>query len=75
MLTKADIRAHEAELLSTPYRGAKLRLKRTSGSTGVPLTIRVDEPAMQWKYACTLRADQWSESVWASSWPQGSWSS
>lgn len=60
VLTKADIRAHEAELLSTPYRGAKLRLKRTSGSTGVPLSIRVDEPAMQWKHACTIRSDQWS---------------
>ncbi|QDU20046.1 phenylacetate--CoA ligase family protein [Urbifossiella limnaea] len=60
VLTKADIRAHESELLSTPYRCAKLRLKRTSGSTGVPLTIRVDEPAMQWKHACTIRSDQWS---------------
>jgi phenylacetate-CoA ligase len=60
VLTKADIRAHEADLLSTAYRGAKLRLKRTSGSTGVPLTIRVDEPAMQWKHACTIRSDQWS---------------
>ncbi|MFO0800430.1 MAG: phenylacetate--CoA ligase family protein [Gemmataceae bacterium] len=60
ILTKADIRAHEAELLSEPYRGAKLRLKRTSGSTGVPLSIRVDEPAMQWKHACTIRSDQWS---------------
>jgi phenylacetate-CoA ligase len=60
VLTKADIRAHEADLLSTAYRGAQLRLKRTSGSTGVPLTIRVDEPAMQWKHACTVRSDQWS---------------
>jgi phenylacetate-CoA ligase len=60
VLAKADIRAHEAELLSEPYRTAKLRLKRTSGSTGVPLTIRVDEPAMQWKHACTIRSDQWS---------------
>lgn len=60
VLTKAAIRAHEAELLSDPYRGATLRLKRTSGSTGVPLTIRVDEPAMQWKHACTIRSDQWS---------------
>lgn len=60
VLTKADIRANEAELLSTPYQGARLRLKRTSGSTGVPLSIRVDEPAMQWKHACTIRSDQWS---------------
>jgi phenylacetate-CoA ligase len=26
----------------------------------VPLIIRIDEPSVQWKYACTLRADQWS---------------
>lgn len=60
VVTKADIRTHEADLISTAYRGAKLRIKRTSGSTGVPLTVRVDEPAMQFKHACTIRADQWS---------------
>jgi phenylacetate-CoA ligase len=60
VVTKADIRTHETDLLSTAYRGAKLRVKRTSGSTGVPLTVRVDEPAMQFKHACTIRSDQWS---------------
>ncbi|HEX4611335.1 MAG TPA: phenylacetate--CoA ligase family protein, partial [Urbifossiella sp.] len=60
ILTKADIRANEADLLAEPYRGVKVRVKRTSGSTGVPLTIRVDEPAMQFKYACTVRSDEWS---------------
>ena len=60
ILTKAHIRAHERDLLSTAYDPAKLRLKRTSGSTGVPLNIRMDEPAMQWKTACTIRSDQWS---------------
>ncbi len=60
VLTKADLRTHERELLSTAYDPARLRVKRTSGSTGVPLTIRIDEPGVQWKYACTLRADQWS---------------
>jgi len=60
VLTKADIRAHERDLLSTAYDPAKLRLKRTSGSTGVPLNIRIDEPAAQWKQACTIRSDEWS---------------
>lgn len=60
ILTKTDIRKHEFDLISTSYDVAKLRVKRTSGSTGVPLTIRIDEPAVQWKYACTLRSDQWS---------------
>ena len=26
----------------------------------MPLTIRLNESGAQWKYACTLRADQWS---------------
>lgn len=60
ILTKADIRTHEHELISTAFDAAKLRVKRTSGSTGVPLTIRIDEPAVQWKTACTIRSDEWS---------------
>ena len=60
VLTKADIRKHERELISVLYDPAKLRLKRTSGSTGVPLNIRIDEPAVQWKAACTIRSDEWS---------------
>jgi phenylacetate-CoA ligase len=60
ILTKADIRRHERNLISSEYDVAKLRLKRTSGSTGVPLNIYIDEPAVQWKTACTLRSDEWS---------------
>jgi phenylacetate-CoA ligase len=60
ILTKADIRRHERALVSSRFDIAKLRVKRTSGSTGVPLTIYCDEPAMQWKAACTLRSDEWS---------------
>ena len=60
ILTKNDIRRHEHALISNAYDASKLRLKRTSGSTGVPLNIRIDEPAVQWKTACTMRSDQWS---------------
>ena len=60
VLTKSDIRTQETQLLSRSFDAAKLRVKRTSGSTGVPLTIRIDERGIQWKYACTLRSDQWS---------------
>ena len=60
VLTKADLRSAGDELLSSAFDRRKLRVKTTSGSTGVPLTIRIDEPGVQWKYACTLRADQWS---------------
>src|SRR5262245_12156270 len=38
ILTKADIRRHERALVSSEFDIAKLRVKRTSGSTGVPLT-------------------------------------
>jgi phenylacetate-CoA ligase len=60
VLTKADIRRHQRDLLSSAFDPAKLLVKRTSGSTGVPLTIRIDEPGKQWKAACTLRSDEWS---------------
>lgn len=60
VLTKADIRRHNQALVSSAFGIAQLREKRTSGSTGVPLTIYCDEPAMQWKTACTIRSDEWS---------------
>ena len=60
VVTKTDIRKHAAEMLSEAYRGAKLRTKKTSGSTGVPLVIKLDERGAQWKSACALRADEWS---------------
>lgn len=60
VVTKDDIRRHNLHLVSTAFDASKLRVKRTSGSTGVPLTIRIDEPAVQWKTACTIRSDEWS---------------
>ena len=60
VLTKAAIRAHGPELLSEVGDRSTWRLKTTSGSTGVPLTISLDEPAAQWKTACTVRCDEWS---------------
>ena len=60
VVTKADIRRHNQALVSSAYNISRCRVKRTSGSTGVPLTIYCDEPAMQWKAACTIRSDEWS---------------
>jgi phenylacetate-CoA ligase len=60
VLTKADIRRHAATMLSWEYRREDLHRKETSGSTGVPLVIYVDDESHQWKRACTLRADEWS---------------
>ena len=60
VLTKADIRRHNDALVSTAFDKATLRVKTTSGSTGVPLKIYLDERGAQWKTAATLRADEWS---------------
>lgn len=59
IVTKTDLRTRAAEFHSEAYRGPYVT-KRTSGSTGVPLTIRLDEPGKQWKFAGTLRGDEWS---------------
>ncbi len=60
ILPKSDVRTRAIELHSGACRASAVRIKTTSGSTGIPLTIRLDEAGAQWKTACTLRADQWS---------------
>jgi phenylacetate-CoA ligase len=60
VLTKEDIRLHGPSLISNLYDRAALHCKKTSGSTGVSLEIRIDEASLQWKRACTLRSDEWS---------------
>lgn len=60
ILTKADIRAHEAELRSEVYAPKDLFAKTTSGSTGVPLRVWVDQASMRFKQACTQRSDEWT---------------
>jgi phenylacetate-CoA ligase len=60
VLTKQDVRDHFDDLLSESYRGRALHLKKTSGSTGVPLRVLLDDDGMQLKRAYTLRADEWS---------------
>ena len=60
LLSKSDIRAHSADLLSENYDRTTLTRKATSGSTGVSLAVFVDEASQQHKRACTLRADEWS---------------
>jgi phenylacetate-CoA ligase len=60
VLTKVELRRHQEELCATGVDRGHWRLKRTSGSTGVPVEVWIDEVAAQWKTACTLRSDQWS---------------
>jgi phenylacetate-CoA ligase len=60
LLTKADIRNSFDDLRSSNYRDQPLHEKKTSGSTGVPLRVLLDEAGMQFKRACTMRSDEWS---------------
>ncbi|MBN2292951.1 MAG: phenylacetate--CoA ligase family protein [Pirellulales bacterium] len=60
LLTKNDLRAHGERMVSSAYNKAELHLKRTSGSTGVPVQVYVDDDAGQFKRGATLRADEWS---------------
>lgn len=60
ILSKSVLRTRGDEFRSESHRNADVRIKTTSGSTGVPLKIALDEPGAQFKTACTLRADQWS---------------
>src|SRR5262249_28459002 len=60
VLTKDDLRLHAEDMVAEGFDRSTLQRKKTSGSTGVSVEVLVDEPAMQWKRACTLRADEWS---------------
>lgn len=57
ILTKQSVRENLTELRSQHYTDAQVYWKSTSGSTGVPLKVAVDWPAVRWKQACTLLAD------------------
>jgi phenylacetate-CoA ligase len=60
VLTKNDLRSHAEDMVSSLSNRTALQRKKTSGSTGVSVEVLVDEAALQWKRACTLRADEWS---------------
>ncbi|MFO0809871.1 MAG: phenylacetate--CoA ligase family protein [Gemmataceae bacterium] len=67
LLTKSDVRERGDEMMSEAFLGrghapsrCGLLRKTTSGSTGVPLAIRLDASGLSWKRACTLRSDEWS---------------
>ena len=60
IVTKTALRGNEDQFLSSRFEKKNLIVKRTSGSTGVPLTIYLDKAGKEWKYASTLRSDEWS---------------
>jgi phenylacetate-CoA ligase len=60
LLNKTTIRERGPELMSDSFRDRPLTRKTTSGSTGVPLAVHLDDGGLSWKRACTLRSDEWS---------------
>jgi len=60
LLTKADLRAHGEQLLSSAYSKEELHRHSTSGSTGVSVIAYRDEACQQFKRGATLRSDEWS---------------
>lgn len=60
LVTKHDLRTHAGTMISDGFDRATLHEKKTSGSTGVSVGVFVDETAMQFKRACTLRSDEWT---------------
>jgi len=60
ILTKADIRKYGHEMRSNTFTDQPTTLKKTSGSTGVPLQVAVNRDSIEWKTACTIRSDEWS---------------
>jgi phenylacetate-CoA ligase len=60
ILTKTDLRRHGPAMVSKQFDPKTLHVKKTSGSTGVAVEVHIDDAAMQWKRACTLRSDEWS---------------
>jgi phenylacetate-CoA ligase len=60
LLTKSDLRIRRRDMVSSRYDAAGLLRRRTSGSTGVPVEVLLDEATNQFNRACTLRSDEWS---------------
>jgi len=59
-LPKEIVREWAKELIIPDPSGVPLREKRTSGSTGVPLRVRVNEDGIQHKAALTWRHNAWA---------------
>ncbi len=60
LLSKHDLRTRAEELVSREYSRATLHYHTTSGSTGHSVGVYVDDPAQQFRRACTLRSDEWT---------------
>lgn len=60
ILTKAEVREHLDEILSSSHRREDLVPARTGGSTGVALRLYCDHPGIERRQGAALLADTWS---------------
>lgn len=60
LTTKDDIRENLDSMTAQGVDPAGLVSMTTSGSTGVPLRLRMNEESRQWKRACAIRHDMWT---------------
>lgn len=60
ILTKRDIRAHAADMLSRRASGQRLLEFRTGGSTGVPLVLFISEEISHQRNAAARRSNLWT---------------
>ena len=59
VLTKADVRAHAAELVSEKFHG-RMHKSGTGGSTGAPIRFSYDHATYERRMAAATRADRWA---------------
>lgn len=60
ILTKKDLQDSSDQIRSRLAKPVQTTLRRTSGSTGTPVQVLVDECSLQWKRGVTLYRDQWT---------------
>jgi len=60
LLTKADVRDHLDDILSTDFAAAELVQAKTGGSTGVALKVLCDRRGIELRAGAALLADTWS---------------
>ncbi|MGL6195943.1 MAG: phenylacetate--CoA ligase family protein [Thermoguttaceae bacterium] len=61
ILTKDDLRKNVDSMLSSQFNDkTKLDVKETSGSTGIPLIVYVDQNTSQFKRGVNIAFDEWS---------------
>jgi len=61
MLTKADVRKHlHFDIMSENHNKAEILKITTSGSTGEPFVCYADRAQLEFRWAATLRAQEWT---------------